>query len=177
MFRTLFATLLLLAALTTQAYAQNCGVADPDWQLCAADSDCVVAKNVCGFPASYNGKHVEAIQARNKCMGPMVSCARPLENPKPSEAYCKEGSCALKEILPAGACGRFDLGWLACSEDADCALVKNACGRETAYNKDHADKAAAYNQCVSKQVDCTGPQEETRGIKAACVKNICALAE
>lgn len=161
----------------TPVMAQNCGDASEDWHVCKVDADCVVANNVCGFPASYAAKYAEDAKKHNLCIAPAVSCARPLKDPKPSEAYCKEGTCALREIAPRGACGAFDLGWLNCEQDSDCALVKNACGRDAAYHKDHAEKAAAYNQCVSKQVDCTGPTEEPRAVKAACVKNTCALAE
>ncbi len=177
MFRKLFATLLLLAALTTQAYAQDCGVADPDWQLCSTDSDCAATTNVCGFPASYNAKHLEDVKKRNACMAPMVSCAVPPKDAPVSEAYCKEGSCALKEAVAEGPCGRFDLGWLTCEQDSDCTLVKNSCGGSAAYHKDHAEKAASYNQCLTKQVDCRGALTDSATAKAACVKNTCTLAE
>ena len=173
----LAAAVLLFFVSVGTAQAQDCGVADPDWQVCATDSDCAASTNVCGFPNSYNAKHLEAVKKHHACMAPTVSCAIPPKDAPKRAPYCKEGICALEEEIATGPCGRFDLGWLTCEQDDDCALVKNSCGGSAAYHKDHAEKAATYNQCLSKQVDCRGALTDSGTAKAACVNNTCTLAE
>ena len=94
--------ILLIAMLLALAPAQNasaqtasCGGESPAWIACETDSDCVVGENMCGFPRGYNGNYLDAVNAYNKCMGPMISCAMPPQKDDSLRAVCIKNTCQL----------------------------------------------------------------------------------
>jgi hypothetical protein len=101
--KSIFIATLLLFALAgaNSSYANStneaCGGFLPAWQACTQDSDCVVGQNMCGFPAAYNQTALTAVEKYNTCMGPMISCAVPPQEPFTGSVICQNSLCRIIE--------------------------------------------------------------------------------
>ena len=77
--------------------SELCEKYDQAWQSCSQDSDCVSARNVCGFPVAYNKQSLEAAEKYNKCMGPVVSCPQLMNKDPTITPVCKNSICVLPD--------------------------------------------------------------------------------
>jgi hypothetical protein len=88
----------LLIFISASAFAtpQPCGGNRTDWYACKTDGDCMIYSNMCGFKEAFNQKFESVINKYNQCMGPMISCATPEQDPNKNaiRAICKNTKCA-----------------------------------------------------------------------------------
>lgn len=68
--------------------------------------------------------------------------------------------------------------WPSCAKDKECAIITDACGRQMAVNRQYAEEAQSYYQCIAPQIGCPAldPSENKKKAKAVCVEQNCDLA-
>jgi len=65
------------------------------WTLCSEDSQCVVAPGVCGWPKAIHNTYLHRQEVLNQCLGPIINCAAPWNQPSATEARCEAGHCRI----------------------------------------------------------------------------------
>ncbi|MEM6903666.1 MAG: hypothetical protein AAF556_10565 [Pseudomonadota bacterium] len=63
------------------------------WTTCVQDSDCVLGRNICGFPMGLNAGHVADQDQLNQCVGPRIACPMIYLDPNNYRAACQAGQC------------------------------------------------------------------------------------
>ena len=63
------------------------------WTACVQDSDCVLGRNICGFPMGLNAGHVADQDQLNQCVGPRIACPMIYLDPNNYRAACQAGQC------------------------------------------------------------------------------------
>ena len=72
------------------------------WQRCDVDSDCSMSQGICSAPKAVHRDHVTDQRVRNRCLGPIISCAMPSlidpRDPAKLVARCVEKRCVSVEL-------------------------------------------------------------------------------